>query len=387
MKAANTTYDYIITGFGCAGMSLIYYMLQSNLSTKKILVIDNELKQKNDRTWCYWGSKPLDIHPIGQSIISWNTISVSNGSTLIKKPLQALKYYHIRSADFYAKINTLIQKFPNVHILRDNVIQIKEVSSGKVDVETAKSGMFTGKYAFNSIPTRDSQLHNAALKQVFLGWHIKSTNPCFDPDTALLMDFIKNGSSGNEFFYVLPFSTHEALVEFTSLGTEVPDFKSMEPHLKTYLASKYGIDQYEITFTEHGVIPMTTQKYAPETSDHIINIGILGGCTRPSTGYTFTNIQKHCKAIVESLSENKNLLNFRWTRKNRFNFYDNILLNVVRKWPEELPHLFFDLFHSNPAPSVLKFMDEESSFAEDILLFSRLKFPVFIKSLAHYEKH
>jgi lycopene beta-cyclase len=385
--ATDTTYDYIITGFGCAGMSLIYYLLQSSLSEKKILVIDSELKQKNDRTWCYWGSKPLDIHPTGQSITSWKNISVSNGSTLIKKPLQALSYYHIRSSDFYTKINTLIQEFPNVHILRDKVVQIKKSYSGNVDVETAENGLFTGSYVFNSIPAGNFNLHKGALKQVFLGWHVKSASPCFDADTALLMDFVKNGGSGNEFFYVLPFNSNEALVEYTSLGTDVPDFKTMEPHLQAYLATKYGIEQYEVSFTEQGIIPMTTQNHAPETAANIINIGILGGCTRPSTGYTFTNIQKHCKAIVDALSNHKTISDFRWTRKNRFNFYDNILLNVVRKWPEELPHLFFDLFQANPAPSVLKFMDEESSFTEDLLLFSKLRFPVFLKSLANYEKH
>jgi lycopene beta-cyclase len=385
--ASDLTYDYIITGFGCAGMSLIYYLLQSNLSEKKILVIDHELKQKNDRTWCYWGSKPLEIHPTGHSITSWNNIAVSNGSTFIKKPLQSLNYYHIRSSDFYAKINTLIQDFPNVHILRDKVVEIKETNFGNVAVETAEKGKFTGSYVFNSIPTGDFKPNKDALKQVFLGWHVKSAIPCFDPDTALLMDFIKNGGSGNEFFYVLPFSKTEALVEYTSLGTAVPDFKSMEPQLQAYLTTKFGIEHYEVSFTEHGIIPMTTRNYASKTDEHIINIGILGGCTRPSTGYTFTNIQKHCKAIVDALSNHKTISDFRWTRKNRFNFYDNILLNVVRKWPEELPHLFFDLFQANPAPSVLKFMDEESSFSEDLMLFSKLRFPVFLKSLAHYEKH
>ena len=48
-------YDYIIAGAGCAGLSLLYRMLQDpNLNQKKILVLDKAPKNNNDRTWCFW---------------------------------------------------------------------------------------------------------------------------------------------------------------------------------------------------------------------------------------------------------------------------------------------------------------------------------------------
>ena len=48
-------YDYIISGSGCAGLSLLYRLLKDpTLNTKKILVIDKTEKKINDRTWCYW---------------------------------------------------------------------------------------------------------------------------------------------------------------------------------------------------------------------------------------------------------------------------------------------------------------------------------------------
>jgi len=51
----NKVYDYIIAGGGCAGLSLVMRMLKEpQLSTKKILIIDKDSKQLNDRTWCYW---------------------------------------------------------------------------------------------------------------------------------------------------------------------------------------------------------------------------------------------------------------------------------------------------------------------------------------------
>ena len=48
------TYDYIIAGGGMAGLSLAFYLNQSSLRGKSILIIDRNAKNTNDRTWCFW---------------------------------------------------------------------------------------------------------------------------------------------------------------------------------------------------------------------------------------------------------------------------------------------------------------------------------------------
>ncbi|MEJ0032902.1 MAG: hypothetical protein WDO15_22180 [Bacteroidota bacterium] len=48
-------YDYIISGAGCAGLTLLMRMIESGkFSDKKIMVVDRDLKPRNDRTWCFW---------------------------------------------------------------------------------------------------------------------------------------------------------------------------------------------------------------------------------------------------------------------------------------------------------------------------------------------
>ena len=52
-------YDYIFLGAGCASLSIVMRMIQSNkFSDKKILIVDKEAKTKNDRTWCFWEDRP-----------------------------------------------------------------------------------------------------------------------------------------------------------------------------------------------------------------------------------------------------------------------------------------------------------------------------------------
>lgn len=84
MSSPHLTYDFIITGFGCAGMSFVYYLLQSQLKNSQILIIDSSEKNSNDRTWCYWADKPLDIHPKKSPIVSWQKVSISIGKKRLK---------------------------------------------------------------------------------------------------------------------------------------------------------------------------------------------------------------------------------------------------------------------------------------------------------------
>ena len=39
---------------GCAGLSLAMQLKRSSLNFSKVLLIDKDLKNKNDRTWCFW---------------------------------------------------------------------------------------------------------------------------------------------------------------------------------------------------------------------------------------------------------------------------------------------------------------------------------------------
>jgi lycopene beta-cyclase len=65
------TLHYIFTGSGLSALMTVYEMvLSGKFEDKTILLIDENAKKTNDRTWCFWDEK--DIFP---SIISkkWET--------------------------------------------------------------------------------------------------------------------------------------------------------------------------------------------------------------------------------------------------------------------------------------------------------------------------
>lgn len=162
------TYDYIITGLGCAGLSLIYYLLDSPLKDKKILLIDNSPKNENDRTWCYWAEKPLEIHPKKTPLIFWESIKIAESKNIVSAKLQNLKYYHIKSSDFYREVIERIKQFTNVTFINDHVVKIEKSEEGVVNVMTSKSGKFKSNLLFNSIPFSPSARKNPSLLQVLL---------------------------------------------------------------------------------------------------------------------------------------------------------------------------------------------------------------------------
>lgn len=381
------TYDYIITGLGCAGLSLIYYLLDSPLKDKKILLIDNSSKIENDRTWCYWSEKPLGIHPKSTPLIFWDSIKISEANKSVSAHPQKLKYYHIKSSDFYKEVIAKAKQFPNVSFLKDSVEKIESFGMGSVQVLTSKSGIFKSNLLFNSIPFSSPRKESPILKQVFVGWKILCKNDCFDPSAVSLMHFVSDQKTKTDFFYILPYTKNEALIEYTLYTKNGIDIPTMEAKLSDYLEKELGLTAYDIAFKESGTIPMTTVETPLNKHQNIVHLGTLAGCSKPSTGFTFYDIQKHCKSIVRELNSSGKVSSRKWNRKPRFSFYDNIILNIAVKWPSALPEIFRQMFALNRANLVLKFLNEETNIWEEIGILSRLKFSIFIKSLLNYERH
>lgn len=381
------TYDFIISGLGCAGMTLVNFLLDSPLRDKKILLIDYSKKSANDRTWCYWGEKPLDIHPKNTPLIYWDHINIINNNKQNKKQLEHLKYYHIKSSDFYDEVMKKVAEFPNVTFIQDHITDFKVADNDDILVHTQSQGLFRATKVFNSIPNLADLSNEKIIKQSFLGWRIKSQKSQFDIQAATLMHFTPAPDELTDFFYILPFNEKEALIEYTVYTTSGMDISKMQEKLVKYIEEDLKIKDYSVSYREKGTIPMTTKFTAQTAHPNIVPIGSLAGCTKPSTGYTFNDIQKHCTHIVSQLLSSDQKADFSWKRKTRFGFYDNILLNIAAKWPAELPGIFRDMFKKNKPDLILKFLNEESGLMDEIRILSKLKYKIFIKSLLNYERH
>ncbi len=376
-------YDYIVTGAGCAGLSFVIHLIKSGqLADKKVLIVDKDAKQKNDRTWCFWEKE----EGLFQSIVfkEWKQLFFHSPSFSQQLNIEPYTYKLIRGIDFYKYCLAQIAKHTNITLLQAPVENI--FSTEKETGIIAGGKKIVGHYIFNSIIFSKPSLQKGDIwmLQHFKGWFIHTNDPVFDAQSATLMDFKTNQSSGTTFFYVLPFSPTSALIEYTLFSDNVLGDDVYEQALQDYVAALPGIKSYQVEEKEFGVIPMTNFSFTP-TQNNIINLGTAGGQTKGSSGYTFQFIQKHSAALVANLEKLGHPF-LQTSSSKRFHFYDSVLLNVLQKKYLSGSQIFTHLFKKNKATALFKFLDNETTLAEDISILKSLPSLPFIKAAIRHLK-
>jgi len=344
---------------------------------KKILLIDKEQKNKNDRTWCFWETHPGFFEDIVYK--KWDTISFLSDDFSTTTNINPYQYKMIRGIDFYNYCFDEIKKHPGIEILNGSLSAgnfYKEGVTINVDDQTLYLDSTT---VFNSITNLENkQAGEIKLLQHFKGWVVESAKPLFDPGIASIMDFRVHQGHGTTFAYVLPFSETKALVEYTLFTKTLLEYQQYDVELKKYLSEILKLEEYIVLDTEFGVIPMTNRKFEFQNNG-VFNIGTAGGQTKASSGYTFQFIQKQSQIIVDSLIKGGSLRQIPSTPK-RFRFYDNTLLDIL--YQSKLPgkDIFSRMFARNDAVQVLKFLDNESTLIEELKIISTLPTFPFLKA-------
>ena len=356
-------YDYIITGGGASGLILMYRMMNDSFfSDKSILLIDREEKNMNDRTWCFWEQGEGEWDDILEK--SWNEIIFKSDVFSGQLPIGPYAYKMIRSANLYKRILDEISKHQNITIVYDDVLNISHRS--EFASVLTKGSEYHGKKVVNSILFDKEYKHQQkypVLKQHFLGWFVETKEDTFDDFAATFMDFTLEQKKNTRFMYVLPMSSKVALFEYTLFSKDLLSKEEYEEEIELYLQKK-GITEYTIIEKEEGIIPMTSYKFWKRNSNHVLNIGTAGGWSKASTGYTFMNINKKTKHLIEFLKTDESFRKFH--KVTKFWWYDLLLLDVLSKDNSVGAKIFGILFKRNSSQKIFKFLDEETNFIEDL---------------------
>ena len=380
--ADDSPYDLIIAGAGAAGLSLVWNLMRSDtLSHKKILLIDLSLAPSNDKTWCFWDDTNLPSRDLIHH--SWKTLEVRAFGKLFSEKLKNYSYHCMRSHDYTSTILEKAGNHPNITLLETPINDFSE-ENGLGVVHTDK-GDFSADWIFQSAIRPQSfynQTVDVSLKQHFLGAEIETTRPTFDPEKVMLMDFDTSQKHGITFFYVLPYSETKALVEYTFFTEHILSDKEYQDGIEAHLEQRYSLktSDYGVTRTESGAIPMEDRRYPAWYNPRVMNIGTVGGLTKPSTGYTFTRIQSHCRKIVAALEENQPppVSN---RSPYRFRVYDMMLLYLLEAEPKVCKKIFHDLFKRNKFDTVLQFLEEDTRLWQEISIFASLPYIPFFKAI------
>ena len=354
-------FDYIIFGGGCAGLSLAYELeINKKLEDKSLAIIEHRSDYKRDRTWSFW--KVFDHNFEDCVIKSWNNFTIN--STLISQELNSKKfpYQSIDSGLFYKKIIHELNKNKNIKFFKD----LDQINT-------------TEAFIFNSVPDKQfvgMKPNPERLWQHFKGIEIETDKDIFDDNIINLMDFDCEQKNNVHFFYTLPFAKNRALIETTWLSLYDKSLQDYDEQLDEYIKKNLNIKNFKIKYVEQGAIPL----FHPLSNDQEkkINIGSAGGMTRLSTGYTFLNIQEHSRYIRENIENIDKSKIYKIGKK--YEFLDNIFLKVLKKNPEKMSSIFFNMFKTYPNV-VIKFLSNKSNVLEDILIILKMPKWIFIKAL------
>ena len=373
----SSKYDFIFAGAGCAALSLIMRMLKSGkFSNKKILLIDKEPKTKNDRTWCFWEKEIGFFEEIVYR--KWDRLSFLSEQFSETIDISPYQYKMIRGIDFYNYCFEEIRKHKNIEIVYGDLKTANGHREGTTIVLNDITYNLSNSIIFNSIPYPSKQ-GTIKLLQHFKGWVIESSKEIFDPGQATIMDFRVPQDHGTTFVYVLPFNRTTALIEYTLFTKQLLQPEQYDKALKNYINIFLKLQDYRVKEEEFGIIPMTNEELSFHGQWGEFNIGSAGGQTKASSGYTFQFIQKQSQQIADCLAKGDSLFTI-FDPPKRFRFYDNTLLHILYNNKLQGKKIFTSLFQKNKPQTVLRFLDNETTFKEELKIISSLPTWPFLKA-------
>lgn len=360
-----------------AGLSLAYYLKNSKLAGKSVLIIEPQKKNSNDRTWAFWERGENTFENI--LLRKWNIVELIDAfghKQLLD--MGGYQYKILRAKDFYEFVIGELQKHEGIEWLKDSVANITDNTDGAT-VETTAGEVFKASLVFDSTYQLNlTHIHNHNLLQHFKGYIIKTAEASFNPDVPVLMNFNIDQKADCRFIYILPFDARTALVEYTIFSETLLQPEAYDATLKDYLNNSLKLSDYQILEEEFGVIPMSDVETTERPSPLVVRIGTAGGYTNPATGYTFTNTQRKLKKLVENL-ETKGAPKIEESiYDNRFRLYASVLLNVLEQKRHSAADIFATLYRKNPPARVFSFLDGHTTLWEELKIMNTVPKGKFI---------
>ena len=368
-------YDFILAGGGMAGLSFAYYLAKSSLGSRQILIIDRGIRK--EQTFCYWNSESGDFDFLAEK--SWDSLYFHSAKpSSLKLSIAPYSYRKINGTAWFSHIESELLKHSNIHYVAAEIQSISYHGLGSC-VSTSEGTFYASEKIIDSFSPFPCENDNPKhLKQHFLGWEIECNFNNFEIDAAHLFDFRVAFGNECEFMYVLPTSPRKALFEYTFFSTNLREPDYYRDKIKSYLFAYYGLtdDDYLLKEEESGVIPMRNNPNKPENlyQKHL-KIGTTGGFVKSTTGYSFYRTQKFCKDLVAGLEKGPSTSLVIPVNPWKI-WLDEVFLQVLIDQKIAGSKVFETLFYNNKPSLLLKFLQEETSWKEDLrLMWSVPTFP------------
>lgn len=366
--------DVVIVGAGAAGLSLAHRLSRRAPGEPRLSVILVDAPpgplRPPSRTWCFWERGPGPYDAALSAV--WRRLRVRTPEgRILQRDIAPLTYKMLRSDDFEDLVSRELARGDEVRRLEAAVETVDGVAGGAELLARSGEGSpltVRARWVFDSRPLGSLPAARTTLLQHFHGWFVRTRRPVFDSGTVEFMDFrVPQPPGGLAFGYVLPTDSDRALVEYTEFSGAVLPRATYDTALRRYSEDVLGLGGFEVVATESGVIPMTDARFDRRSGPSVFRIGTAGGATRPSTGYTFSAIQRQTRAIAAALRAGRNPAPPP-AHSARSRAMDAVLLRALDSGRVDGAAFFTRLFSRVPAERLLRFLDGGTRLPEDLAL-------------------
>jgi lycopene beta-cyclase len=372
-------FDFIIIGAGCSGLSLLYEMNKSNILKNKTCAVFDKRKQfSKDKIWSYWN---IFEHSFSDCLLDqWDKVIVKGNEEIILD-CKDFAYQSVDSEKFYNKILKNISDNKNIKLFLDHSVDEIREENDQIIIKS-KNEVFKANLVFDS-SLKINNSKDSKIYQHFYGCEVNFKENINLSKYPTLMDFNCDQGNWTHFFYTLPLSDKKIFIETTWISDQqnstIDEYMS---EINEYIQKNLNYKkEYTFGYNEMGSIPMFHFQQKTEYKK-IIKIGAAANLTRKSTGYTFLNIQKFTKELVQKLIKNQIISNVQI--QSKYNFLDKIFIKVLLEEKSNMHKIFFRLFKKNNTKDIISFLSNDSNFMQDIKIILSMPKLIFIKKLLNF---
>lgn len=359
----NPQYDHIIVGNGLAGRLTALGLLYIS-PLKKVLLIDQNPEPLPTHTWsCFKNDWPKALTPFLETL-PWHhwdkhRILFSDLDRTLDQAYCSLKEKDLLSHSHHLETWWGCQVTPVKN--EPHQIQVYK-SANPLDIKTLNCPQIIYATGWGPGP------FTPCGYQKFVGLEVHTHKP-HGIHHPVIMDTRIPQTDGYRFFYLLPFSPTEILVEDTYYSHDPTlDVTRIKQEILKYCQQK-NLGAFDVQYQEQGVLPLPFLPQKPPAPPGALAIGPSSGHFNPVTGYSLPFILRQLDRYLyqHKPPQSEPRPHWMWYLLNQFMFLGA---------PPENRWRVFRFFYNHPPSLIAKFYSGTMGFADWMRFFSSLTPPI-----------
>ncbi len=366
-----TSLSVAVVGGGLAGLSLALQLQAQPSFQGRLTILEARNAYTDDRRWSFWPvlAPPFSTPPLQR----YPQLRVAARGRAVLFDCSDMPYVCFASGDLYAEAQRRLAGDPRFELRMGTVVVGVENGEASAVVRTA-DGELRCDRVFDGRPPR----FEPEFLQWFVGGEIELL-PGAGMPLPVLMDFdIPRGDGDNRedvivFGYALPQPGNTMLVQLTYFlprGTPPPADAWLR--WRRYVDAHPGLDSGRLLRAESGSIPMQPMRPAFDPASRVQPFGAAAGWIRAATGYGFVDTQRACFRLAQALARAPYAPVEVRARARVDDAMDAVLLEAMRRHPQQVGGWFLRLFERCPSARLIRFLSGMATAADRLAVMAAL---------------